>query len=72
MKVKEDWKLKSLVLNTSRRGFSSEFIWNPEFQPPEAYEKDDFTIEELDNTIVWNVGSLLIDLLAGKHVLKSY
>ena len=55
-----------------KKGFASEFLWDRKYQPPEAYKQSKFTEEELDEMIVWNIGSIFLDLLAGRHVLDSY
>lgn len=74
VKVGDTWKLESMVFNENYKegnGIESEYLWNPTYQPPEAYGREDFTEEELDEMVVWNLGSLLVDLLLGHHKLKD-
>ena len=45
VKVKKTWKLESIVFSESyegTQGIKSEYLWDPQYQPPEAYEKTDF------------------------------
>jgi hypothetical protein len=44
------------------------------YQPPEMYEKDlnTFTDEDFLPILVWNLGSLLLDLFFSVHKLQNF
>lgn len=51
-------------------GASSVYIWDPKYQAPET-STCQFTDEDFKQMIVWNCGSLLLDLLMGGHRLST-
>lgn len=49
VKIGNVWKLDSLVYSediSKSKKLRSEYVWNPEYQPPEAYERDIHTFND--------------------------
>jgi len=72
--VGKTWKLESLVLSedySNSQGVHSEYIWDPRYQAPECYSRNNFNDEEFNSMIVWNIGSLLLDMLLNTHKLTN-
>lgn len=77
VKIGDMWKLDSLVYSediSKCKNLKSEYAWNPLYQPPEVYERNisNFSDEEFLPIVVWNLGSLLLDLFFSVHKLNSY
>lgn len=77
VKVDDVWKLDSLVYledYSKAPHLDSEYLWNPLYQPPECYEKDvrKFSDDDFLPIVVWNLGSLLLDMFFSVHKLKNY
>lgn len=62
-----------VLINTqeNKSGETSEYLFNPEYNPPEAYVRNDFSNQQIDERVVWNLGCILIQILSGSHKLKD-
>ena len=46
-------------------------MWDPKYQAPEFEVGKDFEEDEFTAMVVWNLGSILLDLLLGSHKLST-
>lgn len=72
VQVRGQWKLASLVYDQDLHGgLKSTLVWDPLRQVPEAF--DNAHLEEVDmcNSLVWDIGSILLNLIQGAHQLTS-
>lgn len=77
VKVGNLWKLDSLVYHEDfiiSSKLNSPYTFNTSYQPPEMYVKNIKIISDTDAfpIVVWNLGSLLLDMFFSVHKLHSY
>ena len=66
------WKLRAAVFTSENYGVDNEFMISSKYQAPEEYSNSN-SDEDLDPCpiIVWNLGSILLDMIVGSHVLNN-
>lgn len=71
VRVGNTWKLSSLVFDQDLHSNTKcPMIWDPSRQPPEAFAGK-IPEEKICNTLVWDIGSILLNMLKGSHTLTS-
>ena len=73
MSHKGTWKIESVVYELKEYDpiEHSEYTSNKKYLPPEAFVREKFSLDELNNRLVWNLGCILINIIVGSHKLNS-
>ena len=72
--VNKTWKLQALIYSHQYQqasGQESEYLWSVKHQAPECFGRDDFSDEEFNPMIVWNLGCILLEILMQNHKLST-